>query len=96
MPAIREVCMYTMTPDSKPLIDLYHPRVAVATGFSGSGFKHSPASGRMVAALMLDTVDKLPRDFDLRRYRISRFEEGDAFSLRDAGRQLSSSGQSML
>ena len=95
-PAICEVCMYTMTPDSKPLMDLCHPRVAVGTGYSGSGFKHSPASGRMISALLLGTQDELPQGFGLRRYRISRFAEGDTHSLKDAGRLLDKAGRSML
>ena len=95
-PAIQETCMYTVTPDSKPLIDMYHPNVAVATGFSGSGFKHSPASGKMVAALMLGTEEQLPEGFNLKSYRISRFAEGDTYSLKDAGRLLDPSGRSML
>eukprot|EP00966_Prymnesium_polylepis_P203084 4705156-Prymnesium_polylepis.1 len=85
-----------MTPDSKPLIDLYHERVAVATGFSGSGFKHAPASGKMVAALLLRTEASLPEGFHLRRYRIARFAENDTHSLKDAGRLLDKTGRSML
>ena len=85
--------MYTMTPDSQPLIDLEHPRVAVGTGFSGSGFKHSPASGKMVAALLLGEADALPAGFHLRSYRISRFAEDDTFSLKDAGRLLDGTGK---
>ena len=45
-PAIQETCMYTMTPDSKPVMDWVEPNIVVGTGYSGSGFKHSPASGK--------------------------------------------------
>ena len=85
-----------MTPDSKPLIDLYHVNVAVGTGFSGSGFKHAPACGLMVASLLLRTAHELPEDFHIQKYRISRFEDGETFDLRDAGRLLDEDGRSML
>ena len=94
-PAIVERCMYTMTPDSKPLIDLYHPNVAIGVGFSGSGFKHSPASGHMVASLLLQREAALPDGFNLSKFRVARFDEGDTHSLKDAGRLLDASG-SML
>lgn len=45
-PAILETCMYTMSPDSNPIIDRLACNLAVGCGFSGSGFKHSPATGR--------------------------------------------------
>jgi len=92
-PAIRETCMYTMTPDSKPLIDLYHPNIAVGTGYSGSGFKHSPASGKMVASLLLGTANELAEGFNLQKYRISRFQDGTTHSLADSGRFVHPSGR---
>ena len=95
-PAIQETCMYTMTPDSKPVMDRVHPNIVVGAGYSGSGFKHSPASGKMLAALLLDDEAELPQGFDLPSYRIARFAEGELFDLKDAGRLLSPSGRSML
>jgi sarcosine oxidase/L-pipecolate oxidase len=92
-PVIQETCMYTMTPDSKPLIDLCAPDIAVGTGYSGSGFKHSPASGKMIAALLLGTTDSLPKGFNLQQFRIARFEEGAAHSLDDSGRFVHPDGK---
>ena len=68
--------LYTQTPDSHPVIDgvdgvdgLY-----ICTGFSGHGFKLSPAVGLLVSELVLDgrasTIDITP-------LRMSRFAEGD-------------------
>jgi len=45
----------------------------VAAGFSGHGFKLSPAIGEMVAALVTD--GKQPGD-DVDAFRLSRFAEG--------------------
>jgi len=53
-PAILETCMYTMTPDSYPIVDRLADNLVVGCGFSGSGFKHSPATGWMLAALALE------------------------------------------
>lgn len=52
-PAILETCFYTMTSDGRPIIDRLHDGVTVGAGFSGSGFKHAPATGRMLAALAM-------------------------------------------
>ena len=51
-----ETCLYTCTADEDPLLGRWteDPRVVVATGFSGHGFKLAPWVGRMVAALALD------------------------------------------
>ncbi len=45
----------------------------IAVGFSGHGFKRSPAVGDMVAKLV--TEGKSPRD-DVHAFRLSRFTEG--------------------
>ena len=72
-PAIEETCMYTMTPDSQPIIDRLDDGVVLGCGFSGSGFKHAPATGRMLASLALGREAELPAGFELDRYRAARF-----------------------
>lgn len=71
-PAIRETCMYTMTSDSNPIIDRLTDNMVVGCGFSGSGFKHAPATGRMLAALALDQDEAIPAGFRADRYVLSR------------------------
>jgi len=73
-PAILETCMYTMTPDDSPVIDRLDDNLVVGCGFSGSGFKHSPATGRMLAALALDEEDSVPVGFRADRYLLERFQ----------------------
>lgn len=50
------VCLYTCTPSWDFVIDELpgSPRVVVAGGFSGHGFKFAPAIGGLVAGLVLD------------------------------------------
>jgi glycine/D-amino acid oxidase-like deaminating enzyme len=50
------VCLYTMSPDGHFVIGLHpaHPRVAVAAGFSGHGFKFASLVGEVLADLALD------------------------------------------
>ena len=73
-PAILETCMYTMTPDSYPILDRLADNLVVGCGFSGSGFKHSPATGRMLAALALEQEDSVPEGFRADRYVMERFQ----------------------
>ena len=72
-PAILETCMYTMSPDSNPVIDRLAPNLVVGCGFSGSGFKHAPATGQMLAALALDKDETIPKGYRADRYAMSRF-----------------------
>ncbi|NIP17484.1 MAG: FAD-dependent oxidoreductase [Xanthomonadales bacterium] len=72
-PARLESCRYTMTPDSEPILDRFDECVAVGCGFSGSGFKHAPATGHMLAALALGRERTLPPGFVADRYRLGRF-----------------------
>ncbi len=67
-PAILESCFYTMTPDDQPILDRLSDSLVVGAGFSGSGFKHSPATGQMLAALALEREATLPKDYALGRY----------------------------
>lgn len=72
-PAIQETCMYTMMSDGTPVIDRLDTNIVVGCGFSGSGFKHSPATGLMLAALALEQDDAIPDGFRADRYALSRF-----------------------
>jgi glycine/D-amino acid oxidase-like deaminating enzyme len=65
---------FDVTPDWHPILDAAGPAgFYVAAGFSGHGFKLSPAVGRMVAALVLD--GKRAGD-DVEAFRLTRFAEG--------------------
>jgi sarcosine oxidase/L-pipecolate oxidase len=73
-PAILETCMYTMTPDSNPILDRISANVVVGCGFSGSGFKHAPATGWLLAALALEQEESIPEGFRSDRYAMDRFQ----------------------
>jgi glycine/D-amino acid oxidase-like deaminating enzyme len=65
---------FDVAPDWHPVIDEVGPEgFFVAAGFSGHGFKLSPAVGDMVAKLV--TEGKKPGD-DVNAFRLSRFAEG--------------------
>ena len=65
---------FDVTPDWHPIIDETGPRGSyVAAGFSGHGFKLSPAVGDMVATLVVE--GKTPAA-DVHAFRLSRFAEG--------------------
>ena len=51
--AVEESCIYTVSPDWNPVIDTVpgQPRVVVVAGFSGTGFKLGPVTGRLAAEL---------------------------------------------
>ena len=73
-PAIRETCMYSMMSDGTPVIDRFDENTVIGCGFSGSGFKHSPATGLMLAALALGQDDAIPHDFRADRYALGRLQ----------------------
>ncbi|MCP5088820.1 MAG: FAD-dependent oxidoreductase [Rhodobacteraceae bacterium] len=58
-------CLYTMTPDSHFVVDRHplEPKVVIATGFSGHGFKFAPVVGEAVADLAVVGSTKLPIGF---------------------------------
>jgi glycine/D-amino acid oxidase-like deaminating enzyme len=65
---------FDVTPDWHPILDRVGPEgFHVAVGFSGHGFKLSPAVGAMMAALVVS--DTQPGD-DIHAFRLSRFAEG--------------------
>jgi sarcosine oxidase, subunit beta len=67
--------VYDMSPDSRPLLGEI-PGIQglhVAAGFSGMGFKISPAIGLVFAELLLDGAGKT---VDIAAFRPSRFAEG--------------------
>jgi sarcosine oxidase subunit beta len=65
---------FDVTPDWHPVLDRVGPAgFHVAAGFSGHGFKLSPAVGHMVAALIAEGPAAHP---DLPAFRLSRFAEG--------------------
>ncbi|GAA3398216.1 N-methyl-L-tryptophan oxidase [Cryptosporangium minutisporangium] len=55
-------CMYTTTPDEHFVIAPHpeHPRVTVACGFSGHGFKFVPVVGEVLADLAIDGTTRHP------------------------------------
>ena len=68
--------LYTSTPDLHPVIDRVDgvAGLYICTGFSGHGFKLSPAVGIVMAELILDGEAKT---VDISALRMSRFQEGD-------------------
>jgi glycine/D-amino acid oxidase-like deaminating enzyme len=65
---------FDVTPDWHPILDESPVKgFYLAVGFSGHGFKLSPAVGDMVAKLVVD--GKTPAD-DVHAFRFSRFAEG--------------------
>ena len=66
-----EVCLYTVTPDAKFIIDQFPDceSVLFASACSGHGFKHSAAIGEALAAWALQR----PTPIDLSPFRLDRF-----------------------
>jgi sarcosine oxidase len=64
-------CLYTVTPDSKFVIDTHpkYPQIIIASPCSGHGFKHSAAIGEALAELIVEGQSH----FDLSAFRIDRF-----------------------
>lgn len=67
--------IFTVTPDWNPIIDKLpcNDNVIIGAGFSGHGFKMSPAVGLSLAELAADT----DTTFDLHPLRYDRFASGD-------------------
>lgn len=63
--------LYAVTPDHHPIVEEAIPGFVVAGGFSGHGFQHAPATGRLVAELVIDGSPSL---VDGDRLASDRFE----------------------
>ena len=65
-----KVCLYMCTPSGDFVVDRHpdDPRVVVAAGFSGHGFKFSPAIGRLCADLIAGEERDLPEIFRWSRH----------------------------
>jgi sarcosine oxidase len=71
-----KTCLFTNSPDEHFIIDRLPelPRVAVAAGFSGHGFKFCSVVGELLADLAMDGGTRL----DTRLFRLDRFASRDA------------------
>ena len=67
--------LYAMTPDENPIIGEI-PAIKgffCATGFSGHGFQHGPAVGRILSEIIADGTTR----FNLKPFRYHRFAESE-------------------
>lgn len=69
--------VYDMTPDARPMLGAVRPGLILAAGFSGMGFKISPAVGEALAELI---VNGAASRVDLPAFRPGRFAEGQPIS----------------
>jgi len=68
---------YDITPDWNPVISTTEIEgLIVAAGFSGHGFKISPAVGALIADIVIDGHSRDPR-VPAEDFRLSRFADGD-------------------
>ena len=70
-----KTCMYTLTPDEHFVVSLHpeSPRVVVAAGFSGHGFKFTPVIGEILADLVTEGTTRHPIEFlSPSRFRVVR------------------------
>jgi len=67
--------LYAVTPDHHPVLEETVPGLVTAAGFSGHGFQHAPATGRIVAELCLDGDASL---VDVDALASDRFRDGDS------------------
>jgi len=65
--------LYAVTPDNHAILDEPLPGFVVAAGFSGHGFQHAPATGKLVAELCVDGEFALT---DVSALAADRFESG--------------------
>jgi sarcosine oxidase, subunit beta len=67
--------LYAVTPDNHPILEETVPGFVNAVGFSGHGFMHAPATGRIVAELVRDGEASL---VDVGSLGSDRFDGGSA------------------
>ncbi|TYL37048.1 FAD-dependent oxidoreductase [Natronococcus pandeyae] len=65
--------LYAVTPDDNAILEETVPGLVTAAGFSGHGFQHAPATGRIVAELIVDGEASL---VDIEALSSDRFETG--------------------
>ena len=67
--------LYEMTPDAMPIIGPAKEAEGfyIIAGFSGHGFQHSPAAGRILADII---VDGKPADIEIAPFSFERFGQG--------------------
>jgi len=67
--------LYEVTPDAEPILAQARalPGFYIAAGFSGHGFQHSPATGKVLSELILDGA---PKTVDVSMLDLERFSEG--------------------
>ncbi len=67
--------LYEVTPDAEPILAQARalPGFYIAAGFSGHGFQHSPATGKVMSELILDGAAKT---VDVSMLDLERFAEG--------------------
>jgi sarcosine oxidase subunit beta len=66
--------LYAVTGDHHPIVEETVPGFVTAAGFSGHGFQHAPATGRIVAELVCDGEASL---VDVSELSSDRFEDGE-------------------
>lgn len=69
--------LYAMTPDHHPIIEESLPGLIVAAGFSGHGYMQSPATGQVVAELI---VNGAATTVDISELTATRFEEDNSLA----------------
>lgn len=65
--------LYGVTPDHHPVIEETLPGLVTAAGFSGHGFQHAPATGKLVTELAVDGEASL---VDVSELTSDRFQSG--------------------
>ena len=65
--------LYAVTPDHHPILEETIPGFVNSVGFSGHGFQHAPATGQLVAELVLDGEASL---VDISELDSTRFVDG--------------------
>jgi sarcosine oxidase subunit beta len=71
--------LYAVTPDHHPIVEATRPGFVTVAGFSGHGFQHAPAAGRIAADLAVDGKTDL---LDASPLSGDRFERGETRSER--------------